>query len=149
MLLYIINGLYLCVWSIFLIHCLQMKQLYPIFGYRRGTKIFWLMSFIFFNPLLSLIYLIFGVAIQPPKQMQQWKPKKIVPIIALTCTFIVILLFEIPHNNYESEAVVMINTSQKDSVKTDNPFLTSGLILELLIRKIISRPSVQIPVKII
>jgi len=67
MLWYVLNGLYLIVWSALLLHCLGRREFYPIIGRKWGTKIFWLLTFVFFNPLLSLIYIVFAVLFKPPK----------------------------------------------------------------------------------
>ena len=68
MLLYVLNNLYLGVWAILLIHCLQSKRLYPIFGNGWRTKAFWLFTFVFFNPLLSFLY---GLSILYPYYIER------------------------------------------------------------------------------
>jgi hypothetical protein len=44
-----------------LVHCLLRREFFPIFGRRWGTKALWLFTFVFLNPLLTLIYFVFGV----------------------------------------------------------------------------------------
>jgi hypothetical protein len=53
--------LYLVIWAICLIHCLRKRRFYPVFGHGNGTKVFWLLTFLCFNPLLILWYFFFGV----------------------------------------------------------------------------------------
>ena len=64
---YAFSGLYLIIWSALLIHCLFRREFYPIFGRRWGTKGLWLLTFVFLNPLLTLIYFFFGFLLSFPK----------------------------------------------------------------------------------
>jgi hypothetical protein len=57
---YIYSAIYLIIWSALLVHCLFRRQFFPIFGRRWGTKALWLFTFVFLNPLLTLIYFVFG-----------------------------------------------------------------------------------------
>ena len=57
---YALSGIYLIIWSALLIHCLFREEFYPVFGRRLATKVFWLLTFVFLNPLLTLIYFVFG-----------------------------------------------------------------------------------------
>ncbi|MCF7975359.1 MAG: hypothetical protein K9N55_16200 [Phycisphaerae bacterium] len=52
---------YLAVWGALLIHCLLKRQFFPLAGPHWATKGFWIITFVFLNPLLTLMYLIFGV----------------------------------------------------------------------------------------
>lgn len=56
------------LWLWLLIDCIRRKRFYPVFGHRWGTKVFWLITFPFFNPLLTLLYLIFGRLLSPEKR---------------------------------------------------------------------------------
>jgi hypothetical protein len=47
-----------------LIHCLLKRKFFPLLGPALATKAFWLVTFVFVNPLLTLLYMIFGVAIK-------------------------------------------------------------------------------------
>lgn len=57
---YTFSGIYLIGWSALLVHCLFRREFFPIFGRRWGTKALWLFTFVFLNPLLTLIYFVFG-----------------------------------------------------------------------------------------
>ena len=57
--------LYLLVWLLLLVHCLKRKRFFPIFSDGVSTKVLWLVTFIFFNPLLTLLYIVFGVIPRP------------------------------------------------------------------------------------
>ena len=117
MLWYIVNGLYLILWSALLVHCLHRREFYPIIGRKWGTKIFWLLTFIFFNPLLSLIYVIFGVILKAPRNQE--KPRLIYPgsVIAIVCIGLVIVLFKLPFDSQEVPPVVILS----DGTGADNP----------------------------
>lgn len=52
---------YTAIWLTCFVHCLVKKEFYPVFGKGLGTRIFWLLTFIFFNPILTLFYIIFGL----------------------------------------------------------------------------------------
>ncbi|MHC4355235.1 MAG: hypothetical protein ACYS0H_21245, partial [Planctomycetota bacterium] len=52
---------YHAIWAVLLIHCLLKRKFFPLFGRGWGTKIFWLITFVFRNPLLTLLYVIFAV----------------------------------------------------------------------------------------
>ncbi len=116
MLWYVLNGLYLIIWSALLLHCLGRREFYPIIGRRLGTKIFWLFTFVFFNPFLSLTYAVFGVLLRPPEIDEYTKPKHSVAVIAIICVVFVLVLFELPLGGFNAEHVVILNSSE-----TDNP----------------------------
>jgi hypothetical protein len=68
---YTYSAIYLIVWSALLVHCLFRREFYPIFGRGWGTKVLWLLTFVFLNPFLTLIYFVFGfllgTPLNPPK----------------------------------------------------------------------------------
>jgi len=51
---------FLGVWLLLLVLCCLRKEFYPIFASSKSTRKFWLITFVFVNPLLVLLYLIFG-----------------------------------------------------------------------------------------
>ncbi|MBN2182254.1 MAG: PLDc_N domain-containing protein [Sedimentisphaerales bacterium] len=118
MLWYVLNGLYLVIWSALLIYCLNQRRFYPIIGHKWGTKIFWLFTFVFFNPLLSLVYIIFGIALRPAKNDDNPKPVRLGSVLAVLCTGIVLVLFEIPIGGYERRSFVILSDAKAD--KTDD-----------------------------
>jgi len=111
MLWYALNGLYLVIWSALLIHCLFRREFYPIFGPKWGTKVLWLLTFVFFNPLLTLIYFVFGFLLRPAKAQKRGKLIGFVPVVVIGCVGIVIVLFEWPFSGYKPEPVVIQSES--------------------------------------
>ena len=59
---------FIVLWFLLLIDCVRRKEFYPIFGKGWGTRIFWLATFAFINPFLTLLYLIFGWFARPSVQ---------------------------------------------------------------------------------
>jgi len=95
---------------------LGRREFYPIIGRGLGTKIFWLFTFVFFNPFLSLIYIVFGVLLRPPKIDENPKPIHSGAVIAVVCIVFVLVLFELPLVGFKAEPVVILSSSE-----TDNP----------------------------
>jgi hypothetical protein len=117
------SGFYLIIWSALLVHCLFRREFYPIFGRRWGTKVLWLLTFVFINPLLTLIYFVFGFLLRPPKVKadEQGSSSQTVPIslgsaVAIVFIGVVLVLFELPlsSSKSESEPVVVLNESGKN-----------------------------------
>jgi len=57
--------IYLVAWAILLALCFRKKQFWPIVGNSTKTKYFWLGTFIFLNPALTILYFIFGQTRSP------------------------------------------------------------------------------------
>ena len=125
MLWYVLNGLYLIIWSALLIHCLFRREFYPIFGPKWGTKVLWLLTFVFFNPLLTLIYFIFGFLLRPAKAQKRGKLIGFGSVVVIGCVGIVIVLFEWPLSGYKAKPVVIQSESGKEK-PTDAALLGSG-----------------------
>ena len=115
MLSYILNGLYLVIWSVLLIHCLHHRWFYPIIGRGLLTKAFWLLTFIFFNPFLTLLYVVFAVLLRPRKIEEDSKPIYAGSVVAIVCVIMVIVIFELPLGGAETEPVVISRSSEKDN----------------------------------
>ena len=122
------SGLYLVVWSTLLIHCLFRREFYSIFGQRWGTKGLWLLTFAFLNPLLTLIYFVFGFLLRPTKAVEHKEDSQTVrtgfgSAIAIVCIGIVLVLFELPLSSRKSEPVVILNESGKNKpTEQENSF---------------------------
>jgi len=114
MLSYILNGFYLIIWSALLIHCLHQRRFYPIIGRGWGTKILWLLTFIFFNPFLSLLYIAFAVLLHPRKVEENSKPINMGSIVVIACIVLVLVVFELPLGGSKTEPVVTIKSSEID-----------------------------------
>ena len=116
---YAFSGLYLVVWSALLIHCLLRREFYSIFGRQWGTKTLWLLTFVFLNPLLTLIYFVFGFLLRPAKADEHKEGSRTArtgfgSAIAIACIGIVLVLFELPLSSGKSEPVVILNESGKN-----------------------------------
>lgn len=120
MLSYIINGFYLIIWAVLLIHCLHSREFYPIIGRKLGTKVLWLLTFIFFNPLLSLLYIVFAILLRPRKIGENSKPVYFGSIAAILCIVFVLVIFELPLGSSETEPVIVIKSSEIDNPASDS-----------------------------
>ena len=111
---YAFSGLYLVIWSGLLIHCLFRREFYPIFGLRWGTQILWLVTFLFLNPLLTLVYFVFGFLLRPPRADEHKEHSRTArtgfgSAIAIVCIGVVLVLFELPSRADKAEPVVILN----------------------------------------
>ena len=116
---YAFSGLYLVIWSALLIHCLFRREFYPIFGRRWGTKCLWLLTFVFLNPLLTLIYFIFGFLLRPLKAGEHKEDSRTArtglgSAVAIVLIGVVLVFFELPSSSSKSEPVVILNESGKN-----------------------------------
>ncbi len=145
MLLNLLNYFYLCLWAILLIHCLKSTRFYPIFGQGFGKKIFWVFTFAFFNPILSILYIFCFFSpmlitwkkgrLETDKtdkkaEIIESKPeiKKAIAIAVFIFTFIILVLFEIPRSSKKIQSVTQFNKAE-ENVKVESPILKSGLNL--------------------
>ncbi len=56
---------YLAIWILMLIHWIRCKSFYPILNNHFLTKVWWGLTFLLFNPLMTLLYVVFGVFLRP------------------------------------------------------------------------------------
>ena len=56
---------YVIAWAVLLALCWRRRRFYPLLGDDRRTRWFWLASFVFLNPILTLLYLWFGQLRRP------------------------------------------------------------------------------------
>ena len=122
---YAFSGLYLVIWSALLIHCLFRREFYSIFGRRWGTQVLWLVTFLFFNPLLTLLYFIFGFLLRPPKADEHKEGSRTArtgfgSAIAIACIGVVLVLFELPSRADKAEPVVIINEPGEENPAEPN-----------------------------
>jgi hypothetical protein len=120
---YVLNGLYLIIWSVLLIHCFFRREFYPIFGTKWGTKVLWLLTFVFFNPLLTLIYFVFGFLLRPPKTDKRSKFAGFGSAAAIGCIGVVLVLFEWPFSGYKDEPVVILSQTEEEKPAEQNESL--------------------------
>jgi hypothetical protein len=100
---YTYSAIYLIVWSALLVHCMFRREFYPIFGRGWGTKILWLLTFVFLNPLLTLVYFVFGflLSVRKSKADKRGDNSHTVGVslgsaIAIALIGIVFVFFEMP-----------------------------------------------------
>jgi len=120
MLWYAFNGLYLTIWSALLIHCLLRREFYPVFGPKWGTKVLWLLTFVFFNPLLTLVYFVFGFLLKPLKTEERGKLMGFGSAVAIACIGIVLVLFEWPYSRKPAEPLVVLSESGEEKPTEPN-----------------------------
>ncbi len=113
---YFLSGLYLVIWSALLVHCLMRRQFYPVFGRGWGTKVFWLLTFVFFNPLLTFLYFVFGFLLRPVKVRESGEDLKFPAtggaVVALAFVGFVLVFYEWPFAGYRAGPVVIRSESQ-------------------------------------
>lgn len=112
---YVLNGVYLLLWLGLLIHCLRKKRFFPVFGPGTGTKLFWLASFAFLNPVLTFYYLIFGVVASPSVRASAARSLGVVVLVVLTAG-----LFHAPIGLPGSEPRVLERQAGSGEVGTDD-----------------------------
>jgi hypothetical protein len=116
---YVLSGVYLIVWSALLIHCLLQRRFYPVFGRGWGTKIFWLLTFVFLNPLLTFLYLVFGFLLRPAKGAPPGKPVGFASVAATAFVAFVLAFFEWPFADHGQEPVIL--SRQAAELKPQEP----------------------------
>ena len=116
---YVLSGVYLIIWSALLVHCLIQRRFYPILGQGRGTKIFWLATFVFLNPLLTFLYFVFGFLLRPAKGTPPGKSFGFGSVAAIVFVAFVLACFEWPFPEYGRAPVLL--TRQAPEQKPQEP----------------------------
>lgn len=78
---------YVLLWAGLLVGCLRKRDFCPIFVDSRRTRQFWLASFVFVNPLLTLLYLVFG-QIRSPQARPVRAVRDVAVVIAVLGFFV-------------------------------------------------------------
>lgn len=116
---FFLSGIYLVIWSALLVHCLIRRRFYPVFGLGWGTKIFWLVTFVFFNPLLTFLYFVFGFLLRPVKVRESSEDLKFPvtggALMAIAFVGFVLVFYEWPYVGYDAGPVVIRSESQEPS----------------------------------
>lgn len=120
---HILRILYFIVWFLLLLHCLRRRRFFPILGPGIATKILWLVTFVFFNPLLTLLYLVFGVLLQPLSSIRKHRLAYIGSAIAILLIAVTILFFETPTIYRRSGPVTISDSTSPSSVQSNKPLL--------------------------
>lgn len=124
--------LYLAAWLCLLIHCLRRKRFFPILGSGLSKKLFWLATFPFFNPLLTLLYLLFAVVLPPLAPDRKHPIARTVSILTIAFIAVILIFFELPSFTRHAGPVTIGEKAGHDS---DNE---SGLNLEASAGKLVS-----------
>jgi hypothetical protein len=93
---YFIQIVYVVVCFVLVIHCVQRRVHYPLFGGSRFTKFVWFASFALVNPFVNLAYVVFGVLFRTPTEE---RPSRHLPLsrsIAGVYLALVIVLYNLP-----------------------------------------------------
>ena len=78
---------YLLLWLALLAGCIRKREFCPLVGTSRATRLFWLATFVFFNPVLTILYLIFG-QIRSPRGRANRVVLVLVPVVVLVGFFV-------------------------------------------------------------
>jgi hypothetical protein len=73
---------YLVVWAVLLIACIRRQEFCTVFSNSRRTRLFWLATFVFFNPLLTILYLVLG-QLRSPQARPVRITRDVVMVIAI------------------------------------------------------------------
>lgn len=74
---------YVALWAVLLIACLRKRQFCPVFWDPHKTRLIWLATFLLVNPLLTILYLVFGQIRAP-----QARPVQVVRPLVLVLAFL-------------------------------------------------------------
>lgn len=119
---------YIALWAALLIHCLLKKRFFPLFGRGLGTKVFWLITFVFFNPLLTLLYMIFGVF----SKADEVSVRKIHVrgAICLALVLVVIGVFELPRPDRPKNEITILQAGQEKEKEKGFDFQAQAGVLQ-------------------
>jgi hypothetical protein len=117
---------YIVLWAALLIHCVLKRRFYPIFGRGLGTKVFWLFTFAFMNPLLTVLYLIFGVIFKAGEV--EAKGIRAGGILSILLVLVTLGVFELPSLKGQKTEVSVVHNGQEK--KKDGGFQGHVGILE-------------------
>ena len=121
---------YMVLWGVLLIHCLLKRSFFPLIGPHWATKGFWTITFVFTNPLLTLLYVIFGVFFNA-----QGRPAKTLVttlrVVGLVLILGIIGIFELPHPASEKKHMLSSGAQTgvleaKNSMNSSTVSSTSG-----------------------
>ncbi len=118
---YLLSGVYLIIWSALLVHCLLQRRFYPVFGRRWGTKTFWLVTFVFLNPLLTFLYFVFGFLLRPAKGTVPGRPVGFGSVAAIAFVAFVLAFFEWPLLDYGHKPVILRTKDRAEVAEVHRP----------------------------
>lgn len=126
MLWHIFKIIYLLIWLLLLVHCLKRRQFFPIIKSGWSTKILWLFTFVFLNPLLTFLYTIFGVLLKPLSADRKQPLARIASIIALILIAATLIFFEMPALGIKSGPVTIAKDADSTNPKKSVLFLEAN-----------------------
>ena len=85
---------YSLVWCYLLVHLIKNKTIYPVVGTTHLTQAFWFVTFLSFNPWLTLLYVIFGVRLH--RKEENPKHLKVMRVTVISLVLLVLVPFELP-----------------------------------------------------
>jgi hypothetical protein len=78
---------YIVLWAVLLLACLGKREFCPVFSDSRRTRLFWLATFVLVNPLLTILYLIFG-QLRPAQARRVKAVRDVAVVIAIAGFFL-------------------------------------------------------------
>ncbi len=117
---------YIALWAVLLVHCLLKRKFFPLFGRGLGTKIFWLITFVFMNPLLTLLYVVFAVISRAEEK--NVRKIQVRGAICLVLVLVVIGVFELPKPDRQKSDITILYAGQED--ETEKGFQGHAGVLE-------------------
>ncbi len=113
---YILTAGYCVIWLFLLRKLIGTPSLFPILRNSRTTRIFWIATFLLFNPLLSVLFVIFGLMLKPTEHPVSVKATR---IIGLGLTASVILIFEVPFGSTSDNVRHWPSSKQNNPLRSD------------------------------
>jgi hypothetical protein len=93
-LIFALSGVYFITWYLLLLRWIAIKEPCPVMGGGWKTRAFWGVTFLFFNPLLTLLYFLFGVL--PSAKEYSRKRLSAMRMISLPLVVITVIFLELP-----------------------------------------------------
>lgn len=119
---------HLILWAGLLIHCLCKRRFFPVLGRGWGTKAFWLVTFVFMNPLLTLLYLIFGLVLKAKKE--KTGGQLVGSVLCLVLVLLVIAVFEVPRPVRPGSDITIRHAGQEEEKDKGFRFQAHAGVLE-------------------
>ncbi len=127
-LLWVLWFLYLGGWFLLLLHCIGRKDFYPVVGRGWRTKLFWLATFLFFNPFLTLIYFVMGFSLKPPEGENR-RHSAFAAITTVTLVVIIVVAFHLlPSVQPVAKVIPGRKSTEERSIFNSTPLKTGMYI---------------------
>ncbi len=113
--IYALIGTYCIIWFVLLWKLIGKTTIYPILFNSTMTKLFWILTFFLFNPLLTGLFVLFGLLLKPSEHPKFIKP---VRVICLGLASIIIIFCEWPFGTVRDEVLKLASSEQKSSLSS-------------------------------